>query len=132
MNYCMSIGINIEHPLSNVHIQNGLVESFIKHLQLIAQPLLMRAKLPLSVWSHAILHATSLICIRSTCYHKYSSIQLAYGRQIFLICEYLVVQYIFQFFHHNIIYKVKQTKCHMHLQILRKWSSHIFQLQMLI
>ena len=32
--YCMSIRINVEHPIT--HTQNGLVESFIKRLQLIA------------------------------------------------------------------------------------------------
>ncbi|KAL0541215.1 hypothetical protein IC582_021256 [Cucumis melo] len=78
-NYCMSTGINIEHPVAHVHTQNGLAESFIKHLQLIARPLLMRAKLSLSIWGHAILHVASLIRIRPTSYHKYSSTQLPYG-----------------------------------------------------
>ena len=41
----------------------------------------MRAKLPLSVWGHAILHATSLIRIRPTTYHKYFPVQLAYGQE---------------------------------------------------
>jgi len=77
----MSTGINIEHPVAHVHTQNGLAESFIKHLQLIARPLLMRAKLPLSIWGHAILHAASLIRIRPTSYHKYSPTQLAYGQE---------------------------------------------------
>ncbi|KAL4020716.1 hypothetical protein IC575_019497 [Cucumis melo] len=48
-NYCMSIEINIEHSLAHVHTQKGLVESFIKRLQLIVRPLLMSAKLPLSI-----------------------------------------------------------------------------------
>ena len=43
--YCMLIGINIEHLAAHVHTQNGLVESLIKRLQLIARPLLMKAKL---------------------------------------------------------------------------------------
>ncbi|KAL0558683.1 hypothetical protein IC582_003263 [Cucumis melo] len=80
-NYCMSTGINIEHLVAHVHTQNGLTESFIKRLQLIARPLLMRAKLPLSIWGHAILHATSLIRIRMTFYHKYSPTQLAYSQE---------------------------------------------------
>ena len=46
--YCMSIGINIEHPIAHVHTQNGLAEYLIKHLQLIARPLLMKTKLPTS------------------------------------------------------------------------------------
>ena len=44
--YCMTIGINIEHPIAHVHTQNGLAESLIKCLQLIARPLLMKSKLP--------------------------------------------------------------------------------------
>jgi hypothetical protein len=55
--YCMSIGIDVEHPVAHTHTQNGLAESFIKRLQLIARPLLMKTKLPVSAWGHAILHA---------------------------------------------------------------------------
>ncbi|KAL0549203.1 hypothetical protein IC582_013684 [Cucumis melo] len=80
-NYYMSTRINIEHPVAHVHTQNGLTESFIKRLQLIARPLLMRAKLSLSIWGHAILHAASLIRIRPTSYHKYSPTQLAYSQE---------------------------------------------------
>ena len=46
--YCMSIWINIEHLVAHVHTQNGLAESLIKRLQLIARPLLMKTKLPAS------------------------------------------------------------------------------------
>ncbi|KAI3506492.1 hypothetical protein L1887_28853 [Cichorium endivia] len=59
--YCMSVEIIVEHPVAHVHTQNGLAESLIKRLQLIARPLIMRTKLPVSVWGHAILHAASLI-----------------------------------------------------------------------
>ncbi|KAM1572860.1 hypothetical protein ACFX1Z_042426 [Malus domestica] len=48
--YCMSAGINVEHPVPHVHTQNGLAEAFIKRLQLIARTLVMRTKLPVSVW----------------------------------------------------------------------------------
>jgi hypothetical protein len=34
--YCMSIGIKVVHPVAHVHTQNGLAESLIKILQLIA------------------------------------------------------------------------------------------------
>jgi hypothetical protein len=34
--YCMSIDIHVEHPVAHTHTQNGLVESFIKQVQLIA------------------------------------------------------------------------------------------------
>ena len=46
--YCMPIGINIEHLIAHVHTQNGLMESLIKRLQLIARLLLMNTKLPAS------------------------------------------------------------------------------------
>ncbi|GKD45174.1 retrovirus-related pol polyprotein from transposon TNT 1-94 [Tanacetum coccineum] len=44
--YCMSVGIVVEHPIAHVHTQNGLAESLIKRLQLIARLLIMRTKLP--------------------------------------------------------------------------------------
>ena len=43
--YCMSVGIEVKHPIAHVHTQNGLAEAFIKRLKLIARPLLMRTKL---------------------------------------------------------------------------------------
>ena len=48
--YCMSIGIDVQYSIAHVHTQNGLVESFIKRLQLIARPLLLNTKLPLLAW----------------------------------------------------------------------------------
>src|ERR1017187_6135398 len=48
--YCMSIGIKVEHSVAHVHTQNGLAESLIKILQLIARPLLMKSS---SAWGHA-------------------------------------------------------------------------------
>ena len=79
--YCMLIGISVEHPIAHVHTQNGLAESFIKHLQLIARPLLMKSKLPMSAWGHAILHAAALIRIRPTSYHSSSPLQLVFGKE---------------------------------------------------
>ena len=64
--YCMSIGIKVEHRIAHVHTQNGLAESFIKRLQLIVRLLLMNTKLPIYAWGHAILHAASLVRIRPT------------------------------------------------------------------
>ena len=66
----MLVGINIEHPVAHTHTQNGLAESFIKHLQLIARPLLMKTKLPTSAWGHAIMHVVALVRIRPTTYHS--------------------------------------------------------------
>ena len=79
--YCMSIGINIEYPVAHVHTQNGLAESLIKRVQLIARPLLMKTKLPASTWGHVVMHVASLIRIRPTSYHEYSSPQLVLGKQ---------------------------------------------------
>ena len=45
IDYCMSIGINIEHPIAHNHTQNGLAKSLIQRLQLIARALLMKTKL---------------------------------------------------------------------------------------
>ena len=47
LDYCMSIGIDVQYSIAHVHTQNGLAESFIKRLQLIARPLLLNTKLPL-------------------------------------------------------------------------------------
>ena len=60
----MSIGKDVQYLISHVHTQNGLAESFIKLLQLIARPLLLNTKLPLSAWRHAIIHAANLIRLR--------------------------------------------------------------------
>jgi peptide/histidine transporter 3/4 len=38
--YCMALGINVEHSVPYVHTQNGLAESLIKRVKLIARPLL--------------------------------------------------------------------------------------------
>ena len=80
-NFCMSIGINVEHYVAHVHTQNGLAESLIKRLQLIGRPLLMKTKLSAYTWGHAIMHVTSLIRIRPTSYHEYSPSQLVLGTQ---------------------------------------------------
>ncbi|XP_074337293.1 uncharacterized protein LOC141674488 [Apium graveolens] len=76
----MSVGISVEHTVAHVHTQNGLVESLIKRLQLIARPLLLRAKLPIFVWGHAILHAANIIRIKPSAYHKQSPQELVLGQ----------------------------------------------------
>ena len=72
----MSVGIDVEYPIARIHTQNGLAKSLIKRLQLIARPLLLRTKLPLSAWGHAILHAATLIRIRPTANHDCSPYNL--------------------------------------------------------
>ena len=54
-------GIDIEHPISHIHTQKGLVESFIKLLQLIIGTLLFHTQLPIFAYGHTILHAMVLI-----------------------------------------------------------------------
>ena len=77
----MSIGIDVQYSIAHVHTQNGLTESFIKHLQLIARPLLLNTKLPLSAWGHAIIHAANLIRLRPTTNQDLSPLQLILGYQ---------------------------------------------------
>ena len=79
--YCLAIGIRVEHSVAHVHTQNGLAESLIKRLQLIATPLLMKTKLSTSVWGHAILHAATFICLRTTSYHMVCPLQMVMGQE---------------------------------------------------
>ncbi|KAL4589716.1 hypothetical protein LXL04_002625 [Taraxacum kok-saghyz] len=50
----MSIEINNKHHVAYVHMQNGLVESLIKHIQLFTRPIFMYHKRPKSTWGHAM------------------------------------------------------------------------------
>ena len=68
----MLVDIDVEYPVAHTHTQNGLAESLIKRCQLIARPLLLRTKLPLSAWGHDILHVVALIRIRPTTNHECS------------------------------------------------------------
>ena len=77
----MAVGIDVEHPVPHIHTQNGLAESLIKRLKLITRPLILNAKLPFTIWGHAILHAAALIRVRPTAYYEYSPIQLVRGHE---------------------------------------------------
>jgi hypothetical protein len=79
--YCMALGINVEHYVPYVHTQNGLAEYIIKRIKLIARPLLRNCNLPTSCWGHAVLHAADLIQIRPTPYNTVSPLQLVRGNQ---------------------------------------------------
>ena len=70
--YCMALGIQVQHYVPYVHTQNGLAKSLIKRIKLIARPLLMNYKLPMSCWGHAVLHAADLIQLRPTAYYETS------------------------------------------------------------
>ena len=56
-----------------------MAEFVIKCLQLIAKPLLLKTKLLLSAWGHAIIHAAHLIRLCPTANHNLSPLQLAKG-----------------------------------------------------
>ncbi|GKC99060.1 retrovirus-related pol polyprotein from transposon TNT 1-94 [Tanacetum coccineum] len=77
----MSIRISVEHSVAHVHTQNGLAESLIKRIQMTARPMIMKPKLPISAWGHAVLHAATLIRIRPTSHHTYSPLQLVFGQE---------------------------------------------------
>ena len=81
IDYYMSIRIDVQYLIGHVHIQNGLVESFIKRLQLIARPLFLNTKLPLSTWGHAIIYAANLIRLHPTSNQDLSLLQLVLGYQ---------------------------------------------------
>ena len=81
LDYCMPISVDVQHPVAHVHSQNGLAESFIKRLQLIVRPLVLKTKLPLSAWGHAIIHVANLIRLRPIANHDLSPLQLAKGYQ---------------------------------------------------
>ena len=101
-NYCMSIGINVEHPIAHTYIQNCLAESKIKRLQLISRLLLMKTKLLTFAYKHAIMHTASLVCIdqQLTINIPLYILYLA-NNQIFLTYESLVVQCVYQLHLHN-------------------------------
>ena len=60
-NYCMALRIQVQHSVPYVHTQNGLAESLIKRIKLIARLLLQNCNLPTLCWGHAVLHAADLI-----------------------------------------------------------------------
>jgi hypothetical protein len=79
--YCMTQRIEVQNYVPYVHTQNGLTESLIKRIKLIARPLLQGWNLPTSRWGHAVLHATNLVQLRPTAYHTASPLQLVHGDQ---------------------------------------------------
>ena len=74
--YCMSIGIEVEHPIPLVHTHNGMAKVFIKRLQSITPTLVMRTKLPVFAWGYAILYVAILVRLRPTTTQPHSLLQL--------------------------------------------------------
>jgi hypothetical protein len=77
--YCTAQVNLVQHSVPYVHTQNGLAESLIKRIKLIARLLLHNCNLPISCWGHAVLHAADLIQLRSTAYHSTSPLYLVRG-----------------------------------------------------
>jgi hypothetical protein len=78
--YCVATGIALTYMVPYEHAQNGLAEAFIKKIQLISRPLLLHAKLPSSFWSHAVLHAATLLKYRPTMLQEHSPLEILTGR----------------------------------------------------
>jgi hypothetical protein len=89
--YCMALGIQVQHSVPYVHTQNDLAKSLIKRIKLIARPLLMNCKLPTSCWGHAVLHAADLIQLRPIAYHETSPLQLVRGNPL---CKFGCMVYV--------------------------------------
>ena len=77
--YCMAMGIKVEHSVPHVHTQNGFAEALIKRIKFIARPLLQGCNLPTTCWGHTMLHAANLINFRPSAYNIHSPVQLAQG-----------------------------------------------------
>jgi hypothetical protein len=77
--YCMALEIHVQHSVPYVHIQNGLAESLIKRIKLVARPLLMNCSLSTSCWRHAVLHVADLLQLRPTAYHDSFPLELVRG-----------------------------------------------------
>ncbi|KAM2531396.1 hypothetical protein PS1_000126 [Malus domestica] len=77
--YCMSIGVEVEHLVPHVYTHNGPAKAFIKRLQMITRSLVIRTKLPIATWGHTILHAAMLVRLRLVATQPYSVFQLVTG-----------------------------------------------------
>ncbi|KAM2731492.1 hypothetical protein EV2_035147 [Malus domestica] len=77
--YCMLVGVEVEHYVPYVHTQNGLAEAFIKCLQMIARSLVIRTKLPIATWGYAILHTSKLVHLRPVVTQPFTALQLVIG-----------------------------------------------------
>ena len=77
--YCQATWISLTYGVAYEHAQNGLVEAFIKKIQLISRPLLIHVHLPSSFLSHVVLHATALLRFRRTLLHEHSPLETLTG-----------------------------------------------------
>lgn len=68
-----------QYNVPYVHFQNGLAESLIKPIQLIARPLLLQSSLSATTWGHEVLHAASLLLYRPSTFNSITPYHLAFG-----------------------------------------------------
>ena len=78
--YCVASGITLTYAVPYEHSQNGLAEAYIKKIQLVVRPLLIHAKLPSSLWGHAVLYATALLRLRPTLLHTQTPLEIVSGK----------------------------------------------------
>ncbi|KAM2685817.1 hypothetical protein EV2_008778 [Malus domestica] len=91
----MSIRVEVKHHVPHVHTHNGLTEAFIKRLQMIARLLVIRTKLLIAAWGHAIFHAAILVRL-PVAIQLYSTLQLVtgYGPDILYLCIFGCLVYV--------------------------------------
>jgi hypothetical protein len=77
--FCITVGIDVQYQVPHVHFQNGIGESLIKRIQMIARTLLMQANFPASAWDHVVLHATALLQYRPSAFNDSSPHHLAFA-----------------------------------------------------
>lgn len=75
--FCSASGITLEPSVAYAH--NTSAESFVRQIQMIARPMLLRSNLPLSCWGHAVLHAGNLIRYRPSAGNGLSPYELVHG-----------------------------------------------------
>ena len=79
--YCLATSTELTYSIPYEHLENGLAEAFIKKIQLISQPLLIHAGLPLHLWAHAVLNTTTLLRYKPTLFNDYSPLELLFGQK---------------------------------------------------
>jgi hypothetical protein len=80
--YCKVQEIQVQYSVTYVHTQNGLAESLINQIKLIARRLLYNCNLPITCWGHTVLHAADLIQFWPTAYHNTFLLYLVYGNAL--------------------------------------------------
>jgi hypothetical protein len=72
----------VQHSVPYVHTKNGLAESLIKRIKMIARLLLYNCKFPITCWGHEVLHVADLIHLQPTAYHSTYLLYLVRGNAL--------------------------------------------------